>query len=198
MQGQSGTRDTAGGFPSNSLGQGPATRLSVCPSAPIRLPILVPGVKPSSTHLADLKVWGEAEERSVQAGLCFHPAFPWRDASPQRIAKTFFYINSLDLKPRKNMLGVMGSKFPVFSALSPQFRGAGPPRAPPKGWLEAEQPGLLGLDHSPAPCPANQPSPGQGQGSVPLCRGDSLFPPGRLMGGGSMTSVGAPKVIFFC
>lgn len=116
-----------------SLGQGRTIHLSVCPGAPICLLIPVPGVKPSSQQtLHRLKGFGVGRgERcpdwavaavfpySLSLEGCFAPA-----NSQNSFYVNSLYVNSLDLKPRENRLGVTAGKSPLFSALSPWFWGA--------------------------------------------------------------------------
>lgn len=109
--------------------------------------------------------WGRAQQplhrlrglgvgaEGVQSGLCwlcFHTAFPWREALPQQ-QQNLFYVNSLDLKSGENTPGVTASESPLCSIFCPQFQGGfGAPGAPLEDRLEAEHPELLGLN----PCPA--------------------------------------------
>lgn len=144
-------------------------------------------LSPRTHPPAPPSAWGKAqqptdasERKSLRGGWrrphslslegCFAPA-----KSPY-----LFYIHSLDLKPRENMLGVMASSPPALSAFSPRYRGAkalGLQELLRKASWKLSNPGSSGWT---TVLPRTRKA-AQGQVRVVflLVGGDSVCPPGR-------------------
>lgn len=94
----------------------------------ICLSVLVPGVKPGSQETLHRRKGSGAdggEKRPAWAVVAVFPhSLSLEGCFAPENSQNLFWINSLNLKPRENVLGAMASESPVLSAFSPQFCSA--------------------------------------------------------------------------